>query len=558
MTNLSQSPLVEVVTELARLGCSEEALAELTDLEMAGIASAWELWERPTQRIPPTLKLDETLGLTPNKTWPLWGRTWPGVLFRILLMIGGRGTGKSMANMREAHRRAMSMEWPSFLCVAQSMEKAVQIFVTADHGLVKGAPPWERPIKTAGPGGEGLVLRYPSGAEATIASAGGKECRGPEYYGAVCSEVAYWPHATCIDSWNAILDAVRAGAGQVLVDSTPSDGHPIISQIKDDAEIDRTVQWVRLPPGANRLFLVAGYEASLRRRYAGTHKEMEEVEGIEGGERGIVKRADIDAARRELASAFKRRIVVMDPTGADPKRSDKVDVVGLMSWGLCLDDQLMPTEDRTGHMSPEDYAAAAVVMYVRDRCDCMVIETDRGGTLPTSLVRAAARDIAPSRTEGPERTEQLRDLRQALAGTEWSVVVVDLAFRTRFQHGTIYVREVRTWADKQTRAELLGQLYKQHRISHPRSVDLDSYETTITTYDFQPRRQSPGDLDCGSWAAVELTGAYQDLMMGKDRGQAALNRAARQQQEQSDRDRRRMVGQLQPAMGRRRETRGRL
>jgi phage terminase large subunit-like protein len=554
---MSQSLIVQILTDLVRLGVAEEELAKLTEAQLLAIGSTWELWQRPSQRIPPEQKLDETLGMTPDKPWPLWGRTWPGVVAQVLLMIGGRGTGKTTSTMRYAHRMAMTMQWPSFLCVAQNEEKAVQLFVKAEHGLIEGAPPWERPYKTAGEGGKGLVLKYPSGAEAVIASAGGAECRGPEYYGALCEEIAYWPHGTCVDSWDAILDAVRLGDGQVIAATTPSDGHPVIKKIKDDAEVDKTVQWVRLPPGANSLFLKIGYEASMRRRYAGTHKYAEEVEGLEGGERGLVKRADIEAGRRELATIFKRRIVVMDPTGADPKRSQKVDTVGLMEWGLCLDEQLMPLQDRTATMHPEVYAAAAVVMYIRGKCDCMVIETDRGGVLPTSMVRAAARDIKAPEGEDPKVTTQLRELREALNGTVWRVVEVEVGFRTRFQHGTIYVREVRTYADRPTRASLLGQLYHQHRVSHPRSVNLDSYETTLTTHEFKPREKSPGDLDCGTWAAVELLGKYQDLKMGA-KGHGAINKAAREQQAKARPGRRVEPVRVSMATGRRADTRGRI
>jgi phage terminase large subunit-like protein len=540
----SQSPIVRILTDLVRLGVAEETLAGLTETELLAIGSTWELWQRPNQQIPPAIELSDPP--PEGKRWPPWGRTRPGKRWRIGAFIGGRGTGKTTPIARYVHRMAMTMEWPRILLMAQSDEKAIEIFIEAANGLVRSAPPWERPDAQAAPGGKGMRLYWPPGAVAVVTSAGSKPPRGTEFFGAWLTEVMDFPHAKRVEAWANVIAAIRAGDGRILVDSTPRAGNPIIAEIKDMAETDPKVWWVRHRPGDNALNLVEGYEDDLRARFSGTFREAEEIDGTEGDECGLVKMADIEAGRRELPSLFKRRIVVLDPTGADPRRSEKVDVVGLMGWALCLDDQLMPTEDRTGHMHPEDYAAAAVEMYIRDKCDCLVIETDRGGVLPTSLVRAAARDIAPSKHEDPKRTAQLRELRRLLAGTEWRVQVVDVAFRTRYHHGTINVREVRTWADKQTRADLLAQLYHQHRVSHPRSVNLDSYETTITTHDFDARRQSPGDLDCGSWAAVELAGTYQALRMGSAAGQRKAVQAARARH-QPDRA---PVRQLRPHGGR--------
>jgi phage terminase large subunit-like protein len=522
-----QSAIVETLIELARLGAAERGIGELTELELAAIGATWGLWERPNQAIPPAVELGEAQGMHDKYPWPLWGRTRPGKRWRVGACIGPRGSGKSAAIRKHVHKMAMTMEWPLFLLLAQGQDEAIEIFVEAEDGLVNGAPAWEQPYYTAGTGGKGGRLVWPSGAVGVIGSGGAKAKRGQHYYGAYLEEVTDWPNSKRVAAWASVIASVRAGSGHILMATTPSTGHPVIEEIKRRAETDETYWWIRYGKQDNQLFVIPGYIEDLAATTAGTHLYAEEVEGIEGEQRGLVKTADIEAARRELASVFERRIVVLDPTGADPKTSDKVDVVGLMGWGLCKDQQLMPLKDRTGHKGPELYAAEAVEMYIAGRCDCLVIETDRGGVLPTSLVRAAARDIAPTPGEDPERTRQMAELRRLLNGTAWQVLAVKPDFRTRYQHGTIYVREVRTWADKPTRASLLAQLYHQHRVSHPYGIDLDSYERTITTHEFRPNAQSPGDFDCGSWAAVELLGKYQDLKMGQGKGQHLLNEAAR-------------------------------
>jgi phage terminase large subunit-like protein len=528
---MTQSPIVEVLTELVRGGAADEALASLTEQELWALAAAWELWQRPAQLIPPQQKLDETLGFTPGKPWPLWGRTWPGHQLRILLMIGGRGTGKSTANMREAHRRATDGRWSKFLCVAQTAERAIELFVDAEHGLVLGAPPWERPEKTAGPGGKGLRLRYPNGSEAIISGAGSAEWRGPEYRGAICTEVAYWSNATCLDSWNALIDAVRIGEGLILVDTTPSDGNPIIAQIKNDAECDKTVQWVRLPPGANSLFLVPGYEEDMRRRYAGTHREAEEIDGVEGGERGMVKRADIEAARRHLPTQLDRTIIVLDPVRTDPLDS-KTHPVGLNAMGRGHDEQLYVLDDRSGILRPEGdgcWPQLAVDMYLEHRADCLVIETNSAGRLNAALVRTWA-----------ERRG-------------WNVMLVELTYKTRHLPGTLYVKEVQAYGDKVTRFETAGQLYRERLVSHVKEANLDELERTLTNW--HPKKRgaiSPGDLDCIAWGCIELMGYYDRIRAGS-KGQRQLNEAARQQHQQATERARQPVGYLQQHQGRGRE-----
>jgi phage terminase large subunit-like protein len=530
---MTQSPIVQILTDLVRLGVAEEELAKLTETELLAIGSTWELWQRPSQRIPPERKLDETLGMTPSHpSWPLWGRTWPGEKARVLLFIGGRGTGKSTANFREAHRRAMSMEWPSFVCVAQTWIDAIKIFVRAEHGLINGAPPWERPYKTAGPGGEGLILRYPSGAEATIATAGGTDWRGSEFHGALCTEVAYWPNAHCLDAWNALQDCVRLGDGDFLVDSTPSDGNPVIKQIKDHAEETHRVQWVRLPPGENNLFLVDGYEEDMRRRYAGTFRELEEIEGIEGGERGMVKRADIEKARRHKPSHLDRSIIVLDPAITDPTEG-KTDPIGLVAMGKgpsCHEvveghAQLYVLEDRSGLIAPEGegcWPQLTVDMYIEHKADCLIVETNRGGRLNTALIRTWAEKRG------------------------WHLVIVDLDAKTRHTPGTIYVKEVYARQDKPMRFELGSRLYRDGRVSHVIEADLDHLEGTLTTWYPKKRgAQSPGDLDCVAWGCVELEGYHR-----KGTGDAEGQRKAVQEARARRQPDRAPVRQLRPHGGR--------
>jgi phage terminase large subunit-like protein len=528
---MSHSPIVDLLTELVELGAGDDVIDDLAAPELAAIGADWGLWARENQAVPPTIKLSDPP--PEGERWPRWGRTRPGKRWRKGALIAGRGSGKTTAIAQYVHRMATTMEWPRFVCCAQTMEKAIEIFEDARNGLVHGVPPWEAPVATAGPGGEGRRLRYPSGAEAVITSASGVDTRGPEFYGAWCTEVAYWPRARAVGAWNTILDATRAGAGQVLVDSTPSAGDPILAEIKDHAEIYDNVWWVRHGAGDNALHVVEGYEEDMRRRYAGTAKEQEEVDGLESEERGMVKRRDIERARRNRPDRLCRSIVILDPAYTSPFPDKRPDVAGVVGMGIGVDDQLYITDDRSDVQSIESWAKAAADLYIDNRAECLIIETNRGGQLPTSMIRA----MADKRGWG-------------------NVVVVANDATTRHVPGTIYVKEVFAEHDKWTRGELLRDLYKAGMVSHVIGEDTSQLEKTLTGWYPQKRgERSPGDLDAVAWGCREL-GGHLIKKVSSD-GQAALNRAAREQAQQAQQPRR-----VEPVRHhhreRRRDTRGRL
>jgi phage terminase large subunit-like protein len=521
---MSQGPVVKALAELVALGASDdEILGELTELELAALGSSWELWCRPNQVIPPTIEHCEPPPPDGERD-DRWGRTHLGKPWRVGLVIGGRSTGKSSTNLMYAHRMAMSMQWPSMVFCAQTMEQAVKIFI---RGVLSKLPLWERPWKETADGL--LQLRWPSGAFAVITSAASKNERGPEYHGGVFTEVIDWSPTVAVSTWNTLLDAVRLGDGQVLVDTTPSAGDPIVAYIKAQAEINERYWWIRHAASDNALHVVEGFEQDQRARYRGTAQEQEEVDGVESRERGMVKRRHIERARRNLPTQWLRRIVVLDPAYTSPFPGKRPDVAGVVSMGEGVDHQLYLTDDKSGVQPIESWAMAAVDLYIDNRCDCMVVETNRGGQMSTSMVRAMAEKRGFS-----------------------NVVVVANDAKTRHVPGTINVKEVFAEHDKWTRGELLRDLYKGGMVSHVHGADTGEIEKTLTGWYPQKRgERSPGDLDAVAWGCRELAG---HLQKPAQEGQGALNRAVRQQQDEQ----RRPVGQLHPAMGHHRDVRGRI
>lgn len=510
----AQSPIVEIMAALGPH--AEVALAGLSDLELAALGCLTEAWARPNQAIPPTVELSDPP--PKEKRWPSWGRTRPGKPWRIGAFIGARGTGKTTPIAWYVHEKVMSGEWTNVLCVAQSEEKAEQIFITAKTGLVLSPPPWERPVaKTVG---KVRLVIWPNGATATITSCGSVDPRGPEYDGAWCTEINAWPRSQAQDTWDNVGLATRTGNAQTLCDTTPRTGSTVIAEIKDLAETNDAVWWVRHRAEENSINLAPGHNELMREKLKNNPRKLkEEMEGTEADDDvGMIKEAWIQSGRRHLPTVWKRRIVAVDPSLSSKPGSNNC---GVIAGGVGIDEQIYVTQDSTAVCTPAVWAGAAIDIYIGDRCDCMLLEKNAGGEVLDAYVGL-------------------------LAGQRgWHIVVVELSAKVRHANGTINIKLVHSRGTKEQRFEVAIEAYSAGRVSHVLEADLDALETTLTTWESETtsNRDSPGDLDATTMLITEA----QDLWEVKGApapDHARLNEAARKrhQRDQAQRQRQRRVG----------------
>jgi phage terminase large subunit-like protein len=508
-----QSPIVEIMAALGPH--AEQALAGLSDLELAALGCLTEAWARPNQAIPPTVELSAPP--PEGKRWPLWGRTRPGKRWRIGSFIGARGTGKTTPIAWYVHEKAMSGEWTNILCVAQSEEKAEQIFITAKTGLVLSPPPWERPVaKTVG---KVRLAIWPNGATATISSCGSVNPRGPEYDGAWCTEINDWPRSRAKSTWDNIGLATRTGDAQILCDTTPRAGSAVIAEIKDLAETNDAVWWVRHVAEENSINLAEGHNELQRQKLKGTRREREELDGIEAdGDVGMIREAWINGARRHLPTMWRRRIVAVDPSLSSRPGSNNC---GVVAGGTGIDDQIYVTQDETAVCTPAQWAGAAIDIYIAERCDCMLLEKNAGGEVLDAYIGL-------------------------LAGQRgWHVVIVELTAKVRHTHGTINIKLVHSRGTKEQRFEVAIEAYQEGRVSHVLDADLEGMETTLTTWESETtsNRDSPGDLDATTMLITEAQDLW-EVKGAPTKGHDKLTEAARKrhQRDQAQRHRRRQVG----------------
>lgn len=87
---------------------------------------------------------------------------------------------------------------------------------------------------------------------------------------------------------------------------------------------------------------------------------------------------------------FQRIIVAIDPSGSDDKDNAANDAIGIVVMALGTDGRAYLLEDLTVKAGPSTWGGIAVAAYHRHGADAIVAETNYGGAMVGSVIRAAA------------------------------------------------------------------------------------------------------------------------------------------------------------------------
>ena len=489
------SPAIAFFDKLATLGpvvARKELTAILDALstgEAALLAFDWlGFWARENQRIP-------------DGPWRSHG------------YLTARRVGKTRSNAEFVGREARSGRAMRIGFCAQNLDKTVEVMVHGDAGLIATSPPWCK-AEFVGGGRAPPRVVWPNGAQAfpfTPEVPGA--IRGPGVHLFWASELQSWPQATREEALlGGIMPMTTLGYGKLIWDATPKRRHPIIRILLERAERhpeDHVVVRGTIRDNIDNLGAAAVEE--LERLIGGTQRGREELEGIffDESDGALWKQAWIDASRRDMPGQLKRRIISLDPAISDRKGTDNT---GISDMGLGVDDQVLVIADYSGKHSWEQWGAFTVDHYMDVGCDCVVVETDRGGDGVAANIKAAAKE---------------RGLR---------VEVVSSDAPTRHDRSTIYIKEVRGRVSKGARAAPVATLCQKGRISHVRSgshcdewphgltqpadrprPDLSALEDTLTTWEPESGGRSPDELDAmvhGGWELAGLGNAGADHSVG--------------------------------------------
>lgn len=462
---MHESRAIEIVESLRPLGldgavrAARTAWRKLSVVERAAIAIDWQGFWLRTKQIPP------------ETDW----RTW--------FFLTGRGNGKTVAISSHINREVEDGRASLICLVAQDEANSVAIQVLGPSGLIATAPPWYKPRWEASK----LELVWPNGARAYVRTpeVPGK-IRGLEYHLSWASELQSWPLSTRDEAFSNVSISTRLGYTRVLYDATPKRRHPLLKELLAQGEANPDVHIVvRGTTHENAANLGVGYVADMERKFGGTLRGREELLGemLTDAENALVKQEWIDGARRARPSRLVRRLVAVDPAVTARSGSDNT---GIIEAGVGEDGQGYVLGDDSGKYAPSAWGTKVLDRYVRNGCDLVMAETNKGGELVAQNLRSLAKE----------------------RGLE--VIVVGKDERPVKTAGKVFVKEVHARGSKSDRAEPVATAYERRRISHVNGIDLTSLEDTLTTYEppaegtAAARRDSPGDLDALVHAMVEL------------------------------------------------------
>ena len=340
-------------------------LAGMDQRQRRALRHHWRLWAHAGQ-------------LPPEGDWLGW------------LILAGRGFGKTRAGAEWVRAIAEADPQARIALVGASLGEARGVMVEGESGLLALAPRGQRPRFEPSK----RQLRWPSGAQATLYSAGEPESlRGPQHSHAWCDEVAKWDNAKAECAWDNLLLGLRLGDRPQAVATTTPRAVPLLRRLLDHPHIAVT----RGRTFDNKANLPPRFIAAVRREYGRSALGRQELDGelIADIEGALWTRALLEACRSAAASGTGQgaggwsRVVV----GVDPPASAQGDACGIVVCALGEDGSAHVLADASVEKaSPERWARAVSRAAQAWQADRVVAEANQGGAMVESVLRAA--DVA--------------------------------------------------------------------------------------------------------------------------------------------------------------------
>lgn len=415
----------------------DEFLAGLSENALLALPWLFEFWALPHQ-------------LPPAGMWKTW------------VIMGGRGAGKTRAGSEWVRAEVEGAGPKDFgrsrrvALVGETVEQVIKVMIEGESGILKCSPPDRRPEWQA----TKKQLVWPSGAVAQVFSAHEpNSLRGPQFDAAWADELAKWPKAE--EAWDQLQFSLRLGDNpRQVVTTTPQN----VGVLKDIMNNPSTVI-TNAPTEANRAYLAATFLEEVRRRYAGTRHEAQELDGLllEDIDGALWTTMMFEKSRVQTAPRLNRIVVAVDPPVTGHGKSDEcgIVVVGAVTDGPPQNWHAVVLEDASVKgASPDQWARAAIAAMDRHKADRLVAEVNQGG----DLVEGVIRQIDP----------------------------------------LVPFRAVRATKGKSLRAEPVSALYEQGRVAHVRGLAaLEEQMCQMTPMGYLGKG-SPDRVDALVWALTDL------------------------------------------------------
>ena len=426
--------MTESLADLAKSNPEKAAKwwASLTPEEAEAFIYDWGYWARPEQVPPPG-------------DWVTW------------LIQAGRGWGKTRVGAEWVRSEVESGRRQRFALVARTAADARDVMVEGSSGLLSVCPPWNRPKYEPSK----RRVTWPNGALATLYSADEPDLlRGPQHDGAWVDELASWRFP---DAWDQLQFGLRLGTNpQVVVTTTPRP-----TKLIRDLAADPTTIVTRGKSLDNKGNLAAAFFTKIVNKYQGTRLGRQELDGelLEDNPGALWKRANIDKNRIKDAPKLRRIVVAGDPAVTNNPDSDETGIV-VAGIGTENPPHFYILDDLSLSASPDTWARALVMGYLKHQADRIIGEVNNGGDLIETTIRHVEIEGKP-------------------VGRNASYKAV---------HAT---------RGKVIRAEPISALYEQDRCHHVGAFPI--LEDQLCDWDPTTSTKSPDRLDALVWALTELS-----------------------------------------------------
>lgn len=425
------------MSDCAARGQLDAALENFSAHDLSGLLNDWEFIARKDQW-PPDMASN-------------------GLPWRVWLILGGRGAGKTRAGAEWV--KGLALGRPQFCgrpvgriaLIGETAADVRDVMIEGVSGLLavhgkRDRPRWESSRRR---------LLWDTGVVAQAFSAEDPESlRGPQFHAAWCDELAKWRYAR--ETWDMLQFGLRLGdRPRQLVTTTPRPT-PLLKELIAHPATALTRALTR----ENAAHLAPSFLESVIAQYAGTRLGRQELDGeiIDERKDALWTREMIEGLRVKEAPPLTRIVVAVDPPASSGKRADNCGVVaaGADAAGLIyvLDDATLASA------RPAQWARAAIALYHKLSADALVAEVNQGG----EMVRAVLNEADPAAP----------------------------------------VTMVRATRGKYLRAAPVAQLYEQGRVKHVGAFPALEDEMSDFGPDGLSSGRSPDRLDALVWAITAL------------------------------------------------------
>jgi phage terminase large subunit-like protein len=296
------------------------------------------------------------------------------------LLMAGRGFGKTRSGA-EFIRSRVRMGGPDHrvALIGRTAADVRDTMIEGESGLLSVYPRWERPKYEPSK----RRIQFANGARAFCYSSDEPDqLRGPQHHTAWLDEVATFGHLG--DVLSNYRMGLRLGRDpRAVMTTTPKVRPEIVNLVKDeDVVVTRGATY------ANLANLAPSFRRTVLSKYEGTRLGRQELDGelLDDVEGALWSLDTIDRFRvhvADLPSRFDRVVVAIDPAATVTGDETGIVVVG------SLDNEYYVLDDQSMHASPDRWASVAINAAVKWGAWAIVAETNNGGDMVGSVVKAA-------------------------------------------------------------------------------------------------------------------------------------------------------------------------